>query len=284
MGDLEHAPEAAPVVVGRRVLAALGLDPDKIEAQALVLLCNRYQLDPLLGHVRIIQTQQGPRPYITRDGMLEVAHRSGQLDGIVVEEQRRNSEGNGWTAYVSVWRRDMSHPFTYGAQCKDHETQAKAGNGPEMALARAERRALKRAFSIPTAEGADAEDGSGLTVDRVEVAARARAIAQAGTGSPAVPTDATPVAGGPTLLSQNDAHRIASAWDGSTRAGFAERHGIARWGGPWPDAALEEVTRWAARPFDLETGEVLDPSMVEPEDLEDLDAAAAGEEVEGGAL
>lgn len=141
--------EPAPVAVEEQILKYLGLDPRNIETQALVMLCERYRLDPLLGHAGVISTKNGFRPYITRDGMLAIAHRSGQLDGIVVDEERRNSENDGWTAYVSVWRRDMSHPFRYGAQCKDAESQAKQGNGPEMALARAERRALRRAFDIP---------------------------------------------------------------------------------------------------------------------------------------
>lgn len=141
--------DAPPPVVDVDTLRYLGLDPDRIEVRAMVLLANRYRLDPLLGHVQVIQTRHGNRVYVTRDGMLDIAHRSGQLDGIVVEAERRSSENDGWSAYVSVWRKDCAHPFTYGAQCKDAEPQAKGGNGPEMALARAERRALRRAFNIP---------------------------------------------------------------------------------------------------------------------------------------
>ena len=141
--------EPAPLDLGEATLRYLGIQPDSLESHALVLLCRRYRLDPLLGHIELITVRGGKaRPYITRDGLLEIAHRSGHLDGIVVDEQRRNTTGDGWTAYVSVWRNDMGHPFTYGAQCKDTEPQAKDGHGPEMALARAERRALKRAFNV----------------------------------------------------------------------------------------------------------------------------------------
>jgi hypothetical protein len=136
-------------------LKYLGLDPASIPAQALVLVCRRYGLDALLGHIDVILTPHGPRIYISRDGMLEIAHRSGVFDGITVDEERRNSDNDGWTAYVSVWRKDMAHPFRYGAQCKDSEPQAKAGNGPAMALARAERRALRRAFNIPVTDDLD---------------------------------------------------------------------------------------------------------------------------------
>ena len=146
--ELVPATASAPVTVDIDSLRYLGYDPDNVATRALVLLAQRYQLDPLLGEIQLIRDSKGNRLYVTRDGMLAVAHASGHLDGIVVEEQRRNSTGDGWTAYVSVWRNDMNHPFRYGAQCKDNEAQAKAGNGPEMALARAERRALKRAFRI----------------------------------------------------------------------------------------------------------------------------------------
>ena len=148
--DVER--HAAPIVAAE-TLAYLGLDPRRPETRALVLLCERYRLDPLLGHAAIIVTKNGPRPYITRDGMLEVAHRSGVLDGIVVDELREGE--HGWAATVSVHRRDCSHPFTYSAGCGRDEPQAQRGNGTEMALARAERRALCRAFAIPTDDRAD---------------------------------------------------------------------------------------------------------------------------------
>jgi hypothetical protein len=144
----------ADPVVGADTLAYLGLDPRNPEVHALVLLCQRYRLDPLLGHAAIIKTAGGNRAYITRDGMLEIAHRSGQLDGIVVDDQHRTEHG-GHSATVSVWRKDMKHPFTYKGGCGHDEPQSKQGNGPEMALARAERRALRRAFSIPAADDAD---------------------------------------------------------------------------------------------------------------------------------
>jgi hypothetical protein len=136
-------------LVNDDVLRYLGYNPNDVATRALVLVARRYQLDPMIGEIQLIQTRVGARVYVTRDGMIAFAHRSGQLDGIVVDDERRSSTNDGWTAYVSVWRKDCSHPFTYGAQCKDTEPQAKAGNGPEMALARAERRALKRAFAIP---------------------------------------------------------------------------------------------------------------------------------------
>jgi hypothetical protein len=158
------ASEPVPVPYGPRfgpsdAAKALGYDLARPETQVLIAIANRYRLDPLIRQIELIPTRNGLRPYISRDGYLEIAHRSGKLDGIVVDEERRNSTGDGYTAYVTVYRNDMSHGFRYGAQCKDSEPQAKNGNGPEMALARAERRALMRAFNIPdpTDNGDDLE-------------------------------------------------------------------------------------------------------------------------------
>lgn len=147
MTELEHVAQSAPVTVDIDTLRYLGLDPENVATRALVLLAHRYQLDPLLGEIMLIPDKGGRKLYITRDGMLAVAHASGMFDGMDIE-QRRNSTNDGWTAYVTVWRKDWGHAVRIGAQCKDTEAQARAGHGPEMALARAERRALKRAFRI----------------------------------------------------------------------------------------------------------------------------------------
>ncbi|PIJ36756.1 hypothetical protein BMW24_003580 [Mycobacterium heckeshornense] len=122
----------------------LGLDPRKPEDRAAVAVCKHYGFDPLLKHVVVI-----PRSgvYITRDGLLNVAHRSGQLDGIVVEQEPiLDVDRNEWVARVSVWRKDMSHPFTYPGRYP-----ASGGNdryAPEMALKAAESHALRRAFEV----------------------------------------------------------------------------------------------------------------------------------------
>lgn len=129
----------------------LGLDPRKPEDRAAVAVCRHYGFDPLLKHVVVI-----PRSgvYITRDGMLNVAHRSGQLDGIVVEEDPHLSDdGKEWVARVSVYRKDMSRPFTFpGRYAANGSNKLYA---PEMALKAAEAHALRRAFDIgglPTLE------------------------------------------------------------------------------------------------------------------------------------
>lgn len=125
-----------------KVLAVLGLDVRDVRAHAVVLVAERYGLDPLLGHVMIIPKSQ--RPYITRDGYLHIAHSSGAFDGMAVTDgPRRDPQEREWTAKVAVYRKDMSRPFEFPGRA-----ELGRDNGPEMALARAERRSLRRAFDV----------------------------------------------------------------------------------------------------------------------------------------
>ena len=129
------------------LLKAVGLDRLAPEARELALnIARRYELDLLMKHLVMIEG----RPYVTRDGLLHVAHRSGQLDGITTTEPAVID--GFWRASASVFRKDMSHPFTYTGR---YPTQG--GNqkfAPEMAVKVAEVMALRRAFDVaaPTAE------------------------------------------------------------------------------------------------------------------------------------
>lgn len=127
-----------------KVLSYLGLNPDDPRSQAVVAVAQRYDLDPLLKHVIVI-----PKGgvYITRDGLLHVAHRSGQLDGIVVEQEPTLSEdGKEWVSRVSVYRKDMGHPFTFPGRYST--TGGNREYAQEMSLKAAEAHALRRAFDV----------------------------------------------------------------------------------------------------------------------------------------
>jgi hypothetical protein len=129
------------------LLKAVGLDRANPEQRELAInIANRYGLDLLLKHLVLIDG----RPYVTRDGLLHIAHRSGQLDGIETTEPAIVDEF--WRASCSVYRKDMSRPFTYTGRYP-----TKGGNqrfAPEMATKVAEVMALRRAFDVaaPTAE------------------------------------------------------------------------------------------------------------------------------------
>jgi len=164
------------------VLKHLKLEASDPKAQALLLVCKRYRLDPVLGHARIIDGNV----YVTHKGLLHVAHRSGVLDCISpIEETETETH---YVAKVSVWRTDKSRPFTYtgrfpkGVMIPVYEWSGPSGNrkknkvgeephqyGPEMAVTRGECHGLRRAFDValPVWEEQFSEDDQPI---RAEVA------------------------------------------------------------------------------------------------------------------
>lgn len=123
------------------VLRALGFDANNPTHQAALLVAQKYGLDPLRKHVIVIPNAG---PYLTRDGLLEIAHSSGMLDGIVVDQETETTDE--WRALVTVHRKDMKYGFQYWGRYPKSGQNKKYG--PEMALARAESHALRRAFSV----------------------------------------------------------------------------------------------------------------------------------------
>jgi hypothetical protein len=123
------------------LLRAVGLDRAAPEQRELALaIADRYGLDLMLKHLVLIEG----RPYLTRDALLHIAHRSGQLDGMDTSEPTL-ADGY-WRATCSVYRKDMSRPFTYSGRYPEKGGNAKFA--PEMALKVAESMALRRAFDI----------------------------------------------------------------------------------------------------------------------------------------
>ena len=83
------------------LLRAVGLDKLSPPQRELALnIAARYDLDLLLKHLVMIEG----RPYITRDGLLHVAHRSGQLDGIETTEPVARSTASGARRAASTAR------------------------------------------------------------------------------------------------------------------------------------------------------------------------------------
>lgn len=125
-------------VTTEQVLRALGMNPNDPKVHALVRVAQKYDLDLLLGHIMIVQQQI----YISHAGLLHIAHRSGDLDGIVTDA--KEVEGK-WVAQCHVYRKSMTHPFTYVDECGKHE---KVRDARKRAVTRAERNALRRAFDV----------------------------------------------------------------------------------------------------------------------------------------
>jgi len=123
------------------ILKAVGLDRVPPEQRDLALaIAKRYDLDLMLKHLVLVDG----RPYVTRDALLHIAHRSGQFDGLEVTEPVL--DGDYWRSTATVYRKDMSKPFVYPGRYP-----VKGGNArfaPEMAIKVAEVMALRRAFDV----------------------------------------------------------------------------------------------------------------------------------------
>ena len=137
----ENAIAERPAPLDLALLKAVGLDRAAPEQRQLAIaIAERYGLDLMLKHLVLIEG----RPYVTRDALLHIAHRSGQFDGI--ETTTPEIVGDEWRATATVWRKDMTHPFVYGGRYP-----TKGGNqkfAPEMCLKVAESMALRRAFDV----------------------------------------------------------------------------------------------------------------------------------------
>lgn len=123
------------------LLKAVGLDRVPAEQRTLALhIAERYGLDLMLRHIVMVDG----KPYITRDGLLHVAHRSGVFDGIEVTDPQLVDKH--WLARATVYRKDMSRGFSYqGRYPAAGKNQTFA---PEMAVKVAEVMSLRRAFDV----------------------------------------------------------------------------------------------------------------------------------------
>lgn len=138
----------APIIIdpdARQValLRAVGWDRLSEPQRELALaIANRYGLDPMLKHLVLIDG----RPYITRDGLLHVAHSSGKFDGMETTDPILDLDGKFWRSTCSIFRKDMSRPFTYTGR---YPVSGKNRDyAPEMAIKVGEVMALRRAFDV----------------------------------------------------------------------------------------------------------------------------------------
>lgn len=131
--------------------------PEEDVALALAI-CQKYGFDPLLKHLVLIarnfknestdQEQKRYHPYVTRDGLLHVAHTSGKLDGLEVVQGK---DDLGEWAEAMVYRKDMSRPFRYRVYLAEYIREAKGTwkSHPQAMLTKtAEVFALRRAFDV----------------------------------------------------------------------------------------------------------------------------------------
>jgi len=194
---------------GIALLKAIGLDKVAPEQRELALaIADRYELDLMLKHLVLIEG----RAFITRDGLLHVAHRSGFFDGIEVEAP--TLVDGFWRATATVYRKDMTRGFRYPGRYP--EAGKNRAYGPEMAIKVAESMALRRAFDVaaPSADEKWADDATASASEPVQAQsladiARAKAEALREDGASAQQDDAAPVEAVVVEMDTASCHNVA---------------------------------------------------------------------------
>lgn len=118
------------------------------EFALLLYQAKILKLDPLRKQIWAVKYGDQPALiFIGRDGFLQIAHRSGQFDGMESGVTGVPGELVGW---AKVYRNDMQHPFSVEVQEKEYST----GKGNWLKMPRtmiqkvAESQALRKAFAI----------------------------------------------------------------------------------------------------------------------------------------
>jgi len=137
----------------KEVLSLLGLRGPDNHIQLLFQLGEKYQLDILTKEVTLIP---GKGPFIGVWGRLHVAHRSGKLDGLELDDEWETDRH--YCVRVIVWRKDMGRP---AAKVIGRVGKHEKKDWPlEIARARGLRAGLGFAFSIHDAYDQADEDDS----------------------------------------------------------------------------------------------------------------------------
>ena len=141
---MEYTPHQREILIET---VAKGCSPEQFGL--MLEVAAYYRLNPFAGQICV--TTQG-WIIIKRDGLLKIAHDSGNFDGIetVFEEK----EGEVISATCTVWNKQLSHPVRFTARMKEFFRPSSNGKGawdkmPSVMLQKcAESHALKRAFCI----------------------------------------------------------------------------------------------------------------------------------------
>lgn len=136
----------------REVVELMGFKGTPQQTTLLFQLAEHYQLDPLTKEISLIP---GKGPFIGVWGRLHIAHRSGKLDGLEMDDEFETDKHH--CCRVVVWRKDQGRP---AAKVIGRVGKHEQKDWPlEIARARGLRAALGFAFSIHDAyDQADEDD------------------------------------------------------------------------------------------------------------------------------
>lgn len=136
----------------RELCSLLGIEGSSSHITLLFKLAEHYDLDILTKEIALIPKKG---PFIGVWGRLHIAHRSGRLDGLELDEEYETD--THYCVRVVVWRNDMGHPAAKViGRVGKHEGHTDKHTGEftpkewplEIARARGLRAALGFAFSI----------------------------------------------------------------------------------------------------------------------------------------
>lgn len=193
----------------QEIVELMGFKGTQQHTALLFQLAEHYQLDPLTKEIALIP---GKGPFIGVWGRLHIAHRSGMLDGLEMDDEEEDDRH--YKVRCIVWRKDQQRP---AAKVLGRVGRHEKKEWPfEIARARAVRAALGFSFSIHDAyDTQDEDDWAPAPDERLQASVtppepdekprRARKVSRT-TGEVVDVEPATVVVGGHTL-----AQRLAMA-------------------------------------------------------------------------
>jgi phage recombination protein Bet len=120
------------------------------EFKLFLYLAGQYHLDPIRKQIWAVKYGDSPAQIFTgRDGFLEIAHRSGQFDGMKSWVEYDDKE-KPLAGHCTVWRKDMTHPFESVVLFKEYTTGKNLWDKkPSVMIVKvAESVCLRKAFSV----------------------------------------------------------------------------------------------------------------------------------------
>ena len=111
------------MILLRNVIAKDCTEP---EFKMMMYMAGQYGLDPLLKQIWAVKRNERTPAviFVGRDGMLAIAHRSGQFDGIksgVIYREDDAGKEHPVSAWCEIWRKDMSHSFKSEVRFDEYE-------------------------------------------------------------------------------------------------------------------------------------------------------------------
>lgn len=131
-----------------------------LEFELFMTLAKAYTLDPFKGQIWVVKYGTAPaRVFTGRDGFLEIAHRSGQFDGMesgwktLSEEIDLDGASQGIkervVGWAKVYRKDMKIPFSVEVDLDEYKKDTEIWKKMPRTMIQkvAESQALRKAFS-----------------------------------------------------------------------------------------------------------------------------------------